>query len=406
MTLVYYIDYTKRVKMRQTFRFYPNSQQQIALNKEFGCSRYAYNWALSWWGQEFKNGNKPNYAKCSRQWTIERNSKQWAMQASCIAQQQSVRQLQTAFRSFFDKRTKYPTFKKKAGRQTAQYTRSGFKYDPKTQTLKIAKIGVCKIHLSRKFQSAPTVVTITKQPSGKYFATFTLDEVIHPKANTGKQVGIDLGVTRLATFSDGTKIPNPKHIHTNAKKLAKAQKDLARKTIGSNRYTKQRIKLAKIHEHIANSRKDHLNKVTTKIVENYDLIAIEDLPVRNMVKDHHLAKSISDASFGEFRRQLAYKCEWYGKELIAIDRFFPSSKTCNNCGWIVEKLPLSVRQWQCHCCDALHDRDLNASINILAAGHVASGRGLDVRLATASVVESKLSRSVNPGSGETLSFSN
>lgn len=391
------------VKIRQSFRFYPNNQQQIALAKEFGCSRYAYNWALSWWGQQFQAGHKPNYNKCSAAWTIERNSKHWATQSSCIPQQQSLRQLQTSFKNFFDKRTKYPNFKKKAGKQTAEYTRSGFKYDSKHKKLTIAKLGKCKIQWTTDFDSTPTTVTITKTPSGRYYISLVLDENIIPKQSTGKTVGIDLGISRLATLSDGTLINNPKYTHRNSKRLARAQKDLARKTRGSNRYARQKIKVARIHEHIANSRKDNLNKITTQIVTDYDFIAIEDLAVKNMVGNHKLAKSLSDASFGMFRQMLTYKCEWYGKELVVVDRYFPSSKTCSKCSYIVESLPLNIREWTCKC-GMSHDRDLNASINILAAGHVVSGRGLDVRPNTISVALGEPSRSVNPSSGQTVEF--
>jgi putative transposase len=205
------------------------------------------------------------------------------------------------------------------------------------------------------------------------------DSSIKPLPKTGKKVGIDVAITSLVTTSDGEKVANPKHLKRLYKKLRRKQKELSRKTKGSNNRYKACLQLAKVHAQIKDAHSDFLHKLTTKLVRENDLIAMEDLAITNMVKNHKLARSISDASWGEFNHQLEYKCEWYGKELIKIDRYFPSSKRCGNCGHIVDKLPLNVREWKCPECGSKHDRDINASENILAAGLAVSVCGASVR---------------------------
>jgi len=391
------------VKVRYSFRIYPNEQQRTQLAKEFGTARYAYNFALNWWGKTFKDGNKPNYVKASAEWTKERHRTGWASQTSCIPPQQAIRHLQTAFKNFFEKRAKYPSFKKKSHTQTAEYTASGFKYDPKTKTLTISKVGKLDVVWTRRFQSEPTTVTITKKPSGKYFVTLCLDEADPlPMPKTGKAVGVDLGINRLATLSDGETVANPKYTAKYAKQLAKAQRILSRRTKGSNRWRSQRIKVARIQEKIANGRKDTLDKLTYSLCQRFDDICIEDLAVRNMVRNRRLSKAISDASFGMFKQMLEYKTRWYGKNLWVVDRFFPSSKTCSECGYIVDKLPLDVRAWDCPQCSKRLDRDINAARNILAVGRTVAGRGLGVRPKRTSVRLGNPRRSVNLGSVKTV----
>lgn len=346
----------------------------------FGCARYAYNFALGWWGRSFREGEKPNYHKASAAWTVERNSKPWAMESSCVPQQQAVRHLQVAFKNFFEKRSAYPTFKKKHGKQSAEFTKSAFTFDSENKILTISKVGQLKVVWTREFQSSPTTVAITKRSSGKYFVTLCLDEPDKVALlKTGKAIGVDLGVSRLATLSDGTTIANPKYTAKYAQKLRREQRTLSRRIRGSNRWKAQKIKVARIHERIANSRKDTMDKLTYSLVKNFDDICIEDLAVRNMVRNRRLSKSLSDASFGMFASMLKYKTKWYGKNLWVIDRFFPSSKTCSKCGYIVEKLPLDIREWVCPECSERHDRDINAACNILAVGHTVAGRGLGIR---------------------------
>lgn len=386
------------MKQRQTFRFYPNQQQRALLSREFGCSRYAYNWALNWWNVAFHEGEKPNYVKCSAAWTVERNSKTWLKESSSIAQQQSIRQLQTAFKNFFDKRASFPNFKKLGSKQSCEYTRNGFKYDPVTRNITVTKLGRLNIRWSKTFNSDPTTITIIKKPSGKYFLTVVVDEEVNTFVKTGEATGIDFGITHLCTLSNGSKLANPRYTYKNQLKLARAQRILSRRVKGSNRYKAQKVKVAKIYEHIANARKDTFDKYSTNIVKQYDYIVIEDLDVVGMVKNHNLAKAISDSSFRQLRTMLEYKAKWYGKELVVIDRFFPSTKMCSNCGHVKTTILLSQREYYCKSCGVNLDRDFNAAKNILVAGRAISGRGGEVKPNNTLVLSGVPLRSVNPSS--------
>jgi putative transposase len=387
--------YTVFVKMRQRFRFYPTPAQASRLAQVFGSCRWAYNTMLRIRTDAYAKGERINYVRSSAIFTELRHATEtkWLEEVSSVPTQQSLRHLQVAFQSFFDKRGKYPSFKKKRGKQAAEYTVSGFKY--KDGNLSVSQLGKLDVRWSRKFASSPTTVTITKSPAGRYYVTLVLDEVVEhlPKANA--EVGIDLGINRLATLSTGERIPNPQHLKSKLKKLARLQRIMSRRKKGSGRKERARIAVAKMQEYIADSRNDYLNKVTTDLVRRFDLIATEDLNVRGMVKNHRLARSISDASFGYFVRMLEYKCEWYGKELVKIDRFFPSSKRCFDCGHIVESLSLSIREWTCPKCGVIHDRDENAAHNILAVGQTVSAQGGRVRRKETSVSKRGVRRTVN-----------
>ncbi len=277
---------------------------------------------------------------------------------------------------------RYPRFKAKRNGGSAEFTKSAFKY--RDGKLWLAK---CKDPLpivwSRLLpeECSPSTVTIKLDPSGRWFVSLLVEdytvEVLPP---TDKKVGIDVGISSLLCTSDGDKISNPKHFNRLYKKLKAAQKELSRKTKGSSNRDKARLKVARIHAKINDARTDFLHKLTTSLVRANNLIAIEDLAIRNMVKNHKLARSISDASWGEFFRQLEYKCEWYGRKLVKIDRFFPSSKRCNHCGFVMDKLPLDVRSWDCPNCNTKGiDRDINAGKNILAAGLAVTVCGANVR---------------------------
>lgn len=385
------------VKLRYRFRFYPTPDQEVHLAKTFGACRYVYNYMLRYRSDQYHEGVKINYNQSSSKLTALKKEEPhaWLNDVSCVPTQQVLRHLQKAYDNFFDGRAKYPTFKKKHGSQSAEYTTSAFKYSKKSKTLTIAKLGKLDVRWSREFASSPTTVTITKSRVGHYFVTLVLDEEIRPFQKTGETVGVDLGINRLATLSNGERIANPKNTAKYAKKLAKAQRKLSRKKNGSNRREKQRKVVAKIQEKISNCRTDHIHKVTTDIVKRFDVIYMEDLNVRGMVRNHKLAKSISDASFGFFDQCISYKCEWYGKKQVRIDRFFPSSKRCSVCGHIVESLPLSIRSWTCPECDVIHDRDENASINIMAVGQTVSAHGGHVRPVKTSVKKGNAQRSAN-----------
>ena len=374
--------YTTYVKVRYRFRFYPTDEQKNTLARVFGACRYVYNWALRMRTDAyFKDNVSVGYDESSARLTVLKTTPEhvWLNEISCVPTQQALRHLQTAFVNFFEKRAGYPSFKKKTGDQSAEYTRSAFKWDTKNQNLALSGIGRMKVRWSRGFASAPTTVTVSKDTADRYFVTLCLDEKIEPLPSARKAVGIDLGITTLATLSTGEKIENPKHLKRIENQLARAQRDLARKKKGSKRRTVQRLKIARLHARVADARADYLHKITTDLVRRFDVIAVEDLNVRGMVKNHNLARALSDAALSEFLSMLRYKCEWYGRELRTVDRFYPSSKRCNDCGRVLEELPLDVREWDCPECGKHHDRDVNAAKNILAAGQAVTARGGKVR---------------------------
>lgn len=353
------------------------------LEKVFGCCRFVYNKALKFRTDSWCNNKKHiGYHETSSHLTNWKKDPEmiWLNEVSCVPTQQSLRHLNSAFMRFFDKVSKYPKFKKKKNKQSAEYTRSAFKWKPINKQLVVAGLGRLNIVWCRNFKSNPSTITVIKEPSGKYFVTLVLDEIKDHLPKTGKSIGIDLGISRLATLSDGEFIPNPKFLREKQSKLTKEQRILSKKEKDSNRWNKQRIKIAKIHEKIYNSRNDYLHKITTNLVQRFDIIAIEDLNIRGMLANHKIARAIAEVGMYTFRSMLTYKCEWYGKELRLVDRFFPSSKRCNICGHIVSSLPLNIREWICPECQTIHDRDLNAATNILnAGGQPVQARGEKVR---------------------------
>jgi putative transposase len=385
------------VKLRYRFRFYPTDTQKKTLARTFGACRYVYNWALRLRTDSYHGGKTINYNASSAALTTlkEQEDHAWLNEISCVPTQQALRHLQTAFSNFFEKRTGYPTFKKKYETQSAEYTRSAFRWDAANRNLSLSSIGRLRIRWSRTFKSDPTTVTVGKDRAGRYHVTLVLDEKRTNLPKTGQAIGVDLGINRLATLSNGERIPNPRHLTRQTEKLVRAQRVLSRRTKGSGHWRRAKLRVAKIHAKIADARLDYMNKVTTDLVRRFDTICIEDLNVRGMVKNHNLARSLSDASLGLFGRLIEYKCGWYGKTLKKVDRFFPSSKRCCICGHILESLPLSVREWDCPRCKTHHDRDENAAINILAGGHSVSARGGRIRRDRTSVRKRNGRRSVN-----------
>lgn len=369
------------MKVRYTFRCYPTDPQAQELSRVFGHSRFVYNWALQMRTDAWARGQRINYNQSSAALTVLKKTPEhaWLNDVSCVPLQQSLRNLQTAFSNFFTGQAKYPRFKTKRHKQSAEYTTSAFKYAD--GLLSLAKIGRLTVRWSRSFTSIPSTVTISQTPAGRYFVSLVLDEPWPSFPKTGQSVGVDLGINRLMTLSNGEKIGNPRYRRHYEVRLAKAQKLLSRKTKGSGRWNRQRIRVARIHEKIVNSRVDHLQKVTTDLVRRFDTIAMEDLHVRGMVRNGKLAKHLSDAMLGRAVSMVEYKCLRYGKRLVKVDRFFPSSKRCSQCGHIVEKLPLSMRSWICPVCQHHHDRDENAARNIenFAAGQVVNAHGAMVR---------------------------
>ncbi|GAB2329178.1 RNA-guided endonuclease TnpB family protein [Streptomyces variabilis] len=295
---------------------------------------------------------------------------------SSVRLQQALRHLQTAFGNFFAKRAKHPRYKsRKKSRASAEYTRSAFKWHDGQLTL--AKMTEpLDIRRSRPLPegAVPTTVTVSRDAAGRWFVSLLCDDRIAPAPATTNAVGIDAGITSLVTLSTGEKIANPKHERRDRAHLAKAQRELSRKAKGSANREKARRKAAKVHARIADRRRDFLHKLTTRLVRENQTVVIEDLTVRNLLKNGKLARAISDAAWTELRSMLEYKCAWYGRELVVVDRCFPSSKLCGACGTVAAKMPLNVREWTCDC-GTVHDRDVNAARNILAAGLAASACG-------------------------------
>ncbi|MDJ1175699.1 RNA-guided endonuclease InsQ/TnpB family protein [Roseofilum capinflatum] len=365
------------------FRFYPTPEQETLLRKTLGCTRLIYNRALAarteaWYERQERIGYKETSAMLT-EWK-KLDELDFLNEVSCVPLQQGLRHLQKAYTNFFAGRAKYPNFKKKSNGASAEFTKSAFKYrDGNVYLAKCAD--PLPIRWSRQLpkEAVPSTITVRLTPSGCWYVSLLVDISIAPLPPATGKLGIDLGISSLLTLSDGTKITNPKTFRDKRRKLRKAHKALARKQKGSNNRYKARLKVARIHAEIADARQDHLHKLTTQLICENQMIVVEDLAVKNMIKNHKLALSISDASWGEIVRQLEYKAEWYGRELVKIDRWFPSSKRCSNCGHIVDKMPLNIRDWVCPDCGCNHDRDVNAAKNILAAGLAVSVCGATVR---------------------------
>lgn len=385
------------MKSRWTFRCYPTQEQEQHLARTFGCVRFVWNWALRARSDAFRTGERMGYSATDKALTLLKQQPEtvWLNEVSSVCLQQALRDLQVAFSNFFDKRAAYPAFKRKAARQSANYTERGFSFDAGQRVLKLAKIGAIKVKWSRKAIPHPSSIRLMRAASGKYFVSLVVETQTAPLPETGESVGIDFGVARLATLSNGERIANPKHGANWQRRLAFYQKRLARATKGSKRRMKVKRHVARIHEKIANSRSDALHKLSSDLVTRFDVICVEDLNLRGAVKNHSLARSLQDASIGTAIRMIEEKAERYGKSMVKIDRWFPSSKTCSDCGHVVETLPLSVREWACPACCTTHDRDANAAANILAVGQTVSAHGGTVRRSRAAASERKSLRSAN-----------
>jgi putative transposase len=365
------------------YRFYPTSEQESLLRRTLGCTRLIYNRALAarteaWYQRQERVG----YAQTSSLLTDwkKQDELDFLNEVSCVPLQQGLRHLQTAFSNFFAGRAQYPNFKKKRQGGSAEFTKSAFKW--REGQLFLAKsLEPLNIRYSRELPEGaiPSTVTVKLSPAGRWSVSLLVEVEIEPLPQSPNEIGIDLGVTSLVALSTGEHIANPKGFNAKRCKLKKAQKALSRKQKGSNNRYKARLKVAKVHQEIGDARQDFLHKLTTRMVRENQTIAVEDLAVKNMVKNRKLALSISDASWGELVRQLEYKCDWYGRNFVKIDRWFPSSKRCAECGHIVEKLPLQIREWDCPKCGTHHDRDVNAAKNVLAAGLAVKVCGANVR---------------------------
>ncbi|MFD4140950.1 RNA-guided endonuclease InsQ/TnpB family protein [Streptomyces sp. NPDC058572] len=373
----------QQVKRAFRYRFYPTGGQAAELSRTFGCVRLVYNKALeertrAWYGEQ----RRISYVQSSAALTEWKKTENLAFlsEVSSVPLQQALRHLQTAFGNFFAKRAKYPRYKsRKKSRASAEYTRSAFKW--RDGQLTLAKMAEpLDIRWSRSLPQGaePTTVTVSRDSAGRWFVSLLCEDTITPAPATDAAVGLDAGITSLVTLSTGEKVANPKHERRDRTRLAKAQRELSRKAKGSANREKARLRVAKVHTRIADRRRDFLHKLSTRLVRENQTVVIEDLTVRNLLKNGKLARAISDAAWTDLRLMLEYKCAWYGRELVVIDRWFPSSKLCGACGTVREKLPLNVRDWTCDC-GTVHDRDVNAARNILAAGLAASACGDGVR---------------------------
>ncbi len=330
--------------------------------------RWVYNEALAirekTYRETGKNGSYEHDAAALVGWKEEN---EWLGEVPAVPLQQSLRHLQAAYRNFFQKRAAKPSFKRKGGPQSAAFMRSAFRWDG--QDLRLAKMAEpLPIRWSRQFKGVPSSVTVSLDTAGRYHVSLLVDEEIEPLPPVERTVGIDCGLKHAVIPSHGEPIDNPHYFRHDERRLAKAQRNLSRKQKGSRNRAKARRKVARIHAHIANQRRDWLHKLTTKLIRENQVVCAESLMVKNLVHNRRLAKAIHDVAWGELLRQLDYKATWYGRAFVQIGRWFPSSKTCHDCGCVLDKLPLSAREWTCPSCGAFRDRDLNASLNIEAEG--------------------------------------
>jgi putative transposase len=361
---------SKKTKRAYQFRFYPTASQKINLAQTFGCVRFVYNWGLlTRKTAYFQHGESLSYNDLAAGLPNLKHAYPWLAQVSSVPLQQALRHLDRAFVNFFEGRAKSPTFKKKQHEQSATYASTAFRWDGKALTLAKMQVPLdIRWHRSLPTDAKPSSVTISKDSANRYFVSILVEEEIKPLPTTPKMVGLDLGIKSLVALSTGESVGNPRYFAKDEKRLAKAQRRLARKNKGSKNRHKARFKVARLHARIADRRRDYQHKLSTRIVHENQVICVESLAVKNMVKNHSLAKAIADVGWGEFVRQLEYKATWYGRTLVKIDRWYPSSKTCSACKQVLDSLTLDRREWVCPECGVVHDRDTNAAMNILAEG--------------------------------------
>jgi len=380
------------------FRIYPNKEQEILLAKHFGACRFVFNHYLNKRKETYLEVKKSlNYYDNANDLTQLKKDEDyiWLKEINSQSLQSSLRNLDTSYGKFFRKQTKFPRFKSKYDRQSFKIPQF-VKLENNKLIIPKFKDGI-KINLHREIEGNIEFVTISKSTTGKYYASLTCEVQHKPFDKTNSKVGIDTGIKDLAILSDKTTYENIKTLKTKLRKLKYNQRQLSKKQKDSSSRNKQKQKLAILHEKITNVRKDYLHKISTEIVKNHDIISVEDLAVKNIMKNHKLAQAMSDVSLGTFYSMLEYKCDWNDKQFVKIDRFFPSSKMCSNCGWINQDLTLNIREWECPSCGLKHDRDFNASKNILKQGlKILSVSGIESDIKQKQVESLPLGESMKP----------
>ena len=375
-----------KVRMAYRCRAYPDAEHQQVLTRTFGCVRVVWNRTLAERHRLYHaEGKSLSYAASDAALTAMKKDPDLAFlsEVSSVPLQQALRHQHKAFSAFFDKRVRYPRFKSRRSRQSAHYTRSAF-------SMRGGELRLAKTSVPLRFiwswpdldvaSLNPTMVVVSREPDGRWYVTFAIDaDAPEPLEPAGHAVGVDLGVKDFAVTSDGGRIANPRHLERKARNLARYQRRLARCRKGSANRAKARAKVARANRKVRDARRDFLHRAGTRLVRDNDMIVIEDLAVKNMVRNRKLARAISDCGWDEFRRQLGHKCERAGRRLIVINRWYPSSKTCSACGHLLAELSLSTRHWTCPSCGSWHDRDINAAKNILAAGQAVTACGAGVR---------------------------
>ena len=353
------------------FRIHPNKEQKDLINQTFGCCRLIYNKGLAMRNETYKNGGKTGYSQTSTMLTMMKKCDDFAFLkvVDSIALQQSLRDLDRGFVNYFQKRAAHPVFRSKHDHHQSYRTiNQGGNIRIVGKYIKLPKLGYVKVRQSMEIGHINSV-TMERTPTGKYFAVLNVEFEPTPRPNGGKKIGIDVGIKEFYSDSNGNMVPNPRHLEKSMRKLVREQRRLSRKEKESKNRNRQRIKVALVHERIANQRNDFLQKESTMLIRENQTICIEDLKVKNMMRNHRLAKSIASASWSKFFDMLEYKAMWYGNDIIRIPTMYPSSQTCSCCGYknpLVKNL--AVRNWECPECHTRHDRDTNAGINILRKG--------------------------------------